>query len=143
MSTAVIIIIVVVVVVLILAAAALLSPQARVKRRERELEKRREGVVEGHRQEAGVRNERAQKAEQRAQLAEAEAQRERAEAQVQSTRAQVHEEGLADHELIDDNERKHFKGTSAVQGDPDADAAAGGRGAEGRGEEPTGRAADR
>jgi hypothetical protein len=37
---------------------------------------------------------------------------------VNEEKAALHERGLADHELIADEEREDFSGTSAVTGDP-------------------------
>lgn len=113
MSTGVIIAIIVVVVLLLLLFAWFLSPGAKVKRRERELGRRRDRAAETHREQAGIRSERATEAEKRAQLAAAEAQRERAQAELHAARANVHEHGLADHELVRDDERGRFAGTSA------------------------------
>ena len=122
MSTGIIIAIIVVVLLVVLAIAVFFSPKARVKRRERELGKRRDETIEQHREEAQTRNERASEIDERARVAEAEAerarveaQRQRAEAQVHEARAGVHERGLADHELISDNERERFAGTSAAE----------------------------
>jgi len=116
MSTGLIIAIVVVVVVVL--AAGLLFSRARgrlrVKQHERELGRRREAAVDEHREAAETRSEHAEAAEHRARIAEAEAQRERAEAQLHSERAQVHEQGLADHELVREEERDDFAGTSAA-----------------------------
>ena len=53
-------------------------------------------------------------------MAEQEAQRERAAAQAREEQATLHERGLADHELISDDERDEFAGTSAVPDDRDA-----------------------
>ncbi len=120
MSTGVIIAIVVVAVIIIAALLFALSPmreRARVRRRERELQQRRERVAGEHRQEAQVREQRAAVAERRARIAESEAQRERAEAQLHEERAALHEEGLADPELVQDHERERFAGTSAVRED--------------------------
>jgi multidrug resistance efflux pump len=89
--------------------------RARVRARERELGQRRGRVIEEHRQEAEVRTSRAQEAEQRARIAQQEAERERAAAQLSQEKAGLHERGLADHELIEDDERERFAGTSAVE----------------------------
>jgi hypothetical protein len=91
--------------------------RARVKRREHELDQRRDQVVTEHREEAGVRNRQAEEAEQRARIAEQEAQRARAEAQLREEKAAMHERGMADHDLIGDHERDRFEGTSAVEGE--------------------------
>jgi hypothetical protein len=115
MSTGVIIAAVVAVVLILLLFAFVMSPRQKLKRRERELGQRRERAVETHREQAGLRTERATEAEKRAQLAEAEAQRERAQAELHEARANVHEHGLADHELIGDDERDRFAGTSAME----------------------------
>jgi hypothetical protein len=77
-------------------------------------------------------------------MAEYEAQRERADAQLHQARAETHEQGMADHELVEDGERKRFAGTSAspkhgadVEQDPDRefDSAARGSAEGGRGPE--------
>ena len=119
MSTGLIIAIVVIALILIDLFAFIL-PRARrgaeMKKRERELEQRREHRAEEHRVEAAERRNQAEMAEQRARMAETEAQKERAEAEMREQRAQMHERGMADDELIDDHERDKFAGTSA---DPD------------------------
>jgi FtsZ-interacting cell division protein ZipA len=121
MSTGLIIAIIIVAVLLI-ALFAFVLPRARrtarVKARERELGQRRERAAEEHRVEAAERNRQAELAEQKARMAESEAQRERAEADLREQRAQMHEQGMADHELIDDEERDKFAGTSATRDDP-------------------------
>jgi FtsZ-interacting cell division protein ZipA len=124
MSTVLIVVIVVVVVAVI--ALLLLLPRLRERERirsqERELGQRREQVVEAHRDEASGRERRAEVAEQRARVAAQEAERERAEAHVHDERAALYEKGLADHELIGENEREKFAGTSAVEGETGEDA---------------------
>ncbi len=134
MSTGVIIAIVVVVILIVLLAAMLLSPQARVKRRERELGKRRDVEIETQREQAGVRNERARVAQSQADIAAAEAEqaqaaarKEQAQAQRHEAQAGLHERGLADHELVGEDERDRFAGTSAVEEPVDSDQSAGGR----------------
>jgi FtsZ-interacting cell division protein ZipA len=121
MSTGLIIAIVVVALILI-ALFAFVLPRARktaqVKKRERELEQRREGRAEEHRAEAAERRSEAEMAEQRARMAQTEAQRERAEAEMREQRAQMHERGMADDELIDESERDKFAGTSAMRDEP-------------------------
>lgn len=118
MSTGTIIIIAAIAVVAILAFALLLVlPGRRAKRRNRELDRRRQRVAAQHNQEAERRSERANVAEQRARMAAAEAQHERAEAELHAARANIHERGLADHELIRQDERRRFAGTSAVPAD--------------------------
>ncbi|HZU61741.1 MAG TPA: hypothetical protein VE983_12295, partial [Solirubrobacteraceae bacterium] len=72
-------------------------------------------AIQEHRQEAETRVSRAEEAEQRARIAEQEAQQQRAAAQRSQEKAGLHEEGLADHELIDESERERFAGTSAVE----------------------------
>lgn len=112
------IIVVVVVVVAILAALFAFMPRirerGRVRRRELELGQRRKQAVSEQREQADQRARQAEMAEQRARIAEQEARRERAEAELHQERATMHEEGMADHELIEDHEREHFAGTSAV-----------------------------
>jgi FtsZ-interacting cell division protein ZipA len=118
MST-VLIIVIVVVVVLIVGLLLVWLPRARerarLQKRERELDQRRDQVVGEHREEAASRERQAEVAEQRARLAEQEAKRERAESELAQEKANLHERGLADHELIDDDEREHFAGTSAAE----------------------------
>jgi FtsZ-interacting cell division protein ZipA len=149
MSTAVIIVIVVVVVIALIAvfvALPRMRERARIRGRERRLDARRDQVVTSHREEAAQRERRAEVAEQRARVAEHEAERERAAAQAREEQATLHERGLADDELISDDERDDFAGTSAVPedgatGDRGMDAA-GGRPAE-AGTPVDGRAAER
>jgi len=118
------IIAIVVVALIIIAALVFVMPrmraQARVQKRERELEQRRERVAGEHRAEADVRERQAQEAEQRARIAAREAEAERAQAQLHQERAGLHERGMADDELIADNERDRFAGTSAMR-DRDGD----------------------
>ena len=126
MSTAIIIVVVVVVVALVLTGLWFLLPRARVMRRERELSRRREHKVGEHREEAEVRGRRAETAAKRSQVAAAEAERERAEAQVHESKAKLHERELADHELVAEDEREHFAGTSAAEAPEHAERSAGG-----------------
>jgi multidrug efflux pump subunit AcrA (membrane-fusion protein) len=111
MSTGLIIAIVVIALIL-LAVFAFVLPRmrrtAQVKARERELNQRREQVAEQHRAEAGTREREADMADRKAQLAQAEAEKQRAEAQMQQQRAEMHERGMADDELVADDEREHF-----------------------------------
>src|SRR5947209_15095113 len=123
MSTGAIIAIVVAA-ALILLLVIFLVPRLRVRRRERELGRRRDHVAGSHREEAAQREQRAQTAQKRAEIAAAEAQRERAEANLHERQADLHEKGLADHELIEEHEREDFAGTSAVE-DPARDPRAG------------------
>ena len=122
MSTAVIIAIVVV--VLALLVLLVVMPRMRAKaqhaKAERELHDRRRTVADEHRSAADEGQERAERAAQRARLAEKEAERERAEAGVAQERAQMHEKGMADDELIADDERDRFEGV-ANTGSADAD----------------------
>jgi hypothetical protein len=120
MSTGLIVVIVVVVVLVVLGLLLLLTrlpkarERARLQQRERELNERREQVVDEHREEAASRERQAEVAEQRARVAAQEAERERAESQLAEEKAKLHEQGLADHELIRDDERERFAGTSAT-----------------------------
>src|SRR6476661_4632485 len=111
MSTGLIIAIVVVALILI-AVFAFVLPRARrkaeVRARERELAERREVVADHHRTEASTREREAELAERKASMAQAEAEKQRAEAQLQHEQAKLHERGMADDELIGDNEREHF-----------------------------------
>src|ERR1700753_1710149 len=124
MSTAGIVVIVVVVIVLLglLVALPRMRRRAQIRGRERRLDERRDQVVTGHREEAAQRERRAEVAEQKARVAEQEAQRERAAAQAREEQANLHERGLADHELISEDEREDFEGTSAVPENGDAGA---------------------
>jgi FtsZ-interacting cell division protein ZipA len=120
MSTAVVIVIVVVVVIALIAlfvALPRMRQRAQIRGRERKLDERRDQVVTSHREEAAHRERRAEVAEQKARVAEQEAQRERAAAQTREEQANLHERGLADHELISEDEREDFAGTSAVPED--------------------------
>jgi colicin import membrane protein len=117
MSVLAIIVLVVVIAAILIALFVFLPrlrERGRVKMRERELGQRRERVVSEQREEADSRSRQAEAAEQRARIAAQEAERERAEAQLRQERAKRHERGMADHELIEDHEREHFAGTSAV-----------------------------
>ena len=121
MSTGLIIAIVVIALIL-LALFAFVLPRARkksqVRARERELEQRRDRVANEHRAEADQRGHQASMAEQKAREAELEAKRERAEAELHQERAQRHERGMADDELIADDEREKFAETSAMRDEP-------------------------
>ncbi len=118
------IIAIVVVVILVLFALALVMPrmraQARVQRRERDLAERRERAAGEHRMAATEREREADLAEQRARVAAREAEAERAQAELHSERAGLTERGMADHELIDEDERDRFAGTSADRSLTDA-----------------------
>jgi FtsZ-interacting cell division protein ZipA len=121
MSTGLIIAIVIAAILLIALFAFVLPRarrQAQVRARERELGQRRERAAEEHRGEAAERNRQAEMAEQKARMADQEAKRERAEAELREQRAEMHERGMADHELIGDDERDKFAGTSAVGDEP-------------------------
>lgn len=124
MSTGAIIAIVIVALI-ILAVVAFLMPrmrrQAQIQKRERELQNRRERVADEHRAEADSRERQASEAEQRARIAQKEAEAERAQAQLHQERAGLHEKGMADHELIGDDERDKFAGTSAMANGADRD----------------------
>jgi hypothetical protein len=113
-------IIAIVVVALIVLAALFLIPrmkrQAEIKKSERELGRRREAVATEHRETADTRAREAERAEREARMAQKNAERQRAEAELHQERAQMHERGDADHELIEEDEREKFAGTSA---DPD------------------------
>jgi len=134
MSTVLIVVIVVVVVLvvggLLLTRLPKARERARLQKRERELDERREQVVDEHREEASTRGRQAEVADQRARVAAQEAERERAESQLAEEKAKLHERGLADHELIDDDERQRFAGTSATE--PLGDGASSAPGAAGR-----------
>src|SRR5215207_1930202 len=115
MSTGLIIAIVVVALILIALLFFLprMREKARVKARERELHQRRDAVAGQHREVADSRAREAEQAERQARMAQKEAERQRAEAELHQERATMHERGDADHELIDENERDKFAGTSA------------------------------
>ncbi len=125
MSTGAIIAIVIVALIII-ALLAFVMPRmrarARVRARERELQQRREQVAGEHRAEADQRERQAARAEQRARIAAKEADAERAQAELHQERAGLHERGMADDELIDDDERDRFAGTSAMRPATDAEA---------------------
>lgn len=114
-----VLIVVIVVVVLILLGSLLALPRmrerARLRSSERELGQRRDRVATEHREQAQSRAQQADVADRRARIAEQEAAKERAEAQLHEERAAMHEEGLADHELVNEDERDRFAGTSAVE----------------------------
>jgi hypothetical protein len=57
-------------------------------------------------------------------MAEHEATRERAAAQLEQERVELHERGLADHELVADDDRERFTRTSAVRTNPVQETAA-------------------
>jgi hypothetical protein len=124
MSTGAIIAIVIAALIII-ALVAFLMPrmrrQAQVQKRERELQNRRERVANEHRAEADSRERQASEAEQRARIAQKEAEAERAQAQLHQERAGLHEKGMADNELIGDDERDKFAGTSAMSNGTDRD----------------------
>ena len=119
------IIAIVVVALIIIALLAFMLPRmrarARVQKRERELQQRRETVAGEHRAEAQTRERQATEAEQRAKIAQREAEAERAQASLHAERAELHERGMADDELIDESERDRFAGTSAMSHDRDGD----------------------
>lgn len=132
MSVVAIIVIAVVVVALLVALFVFLPTvreRARLKARERELGQRREHAATEQREVAEQHLSRAEAAEQHARIAAEEARRERAEADLRQERAGLHERGLADHELIEDDERERFAGTSAVPDDAAVDQSGGGVGA--------------
>jgi type II secretory pathway pseudopilin PulG len=118
-------IVAIVIVALIILALLFLLPRmrkaARHKQAERELRSRREAVATEHRQEAAQRETRAEEAERKARMAEQAAQRERAEANLRHERADMHERGMADDELIDDQERDRFAGVAGPDETRDAD----------------------
>jgi hypothetical protein len=114
-------IIAIVVVALIVIGVLVMLPRMRAaaerKRAERELLSRREAAAGEHRGIASERESRAERAEQRARMAEREAERERAEASMAAERADMHEQGRADHELIDPEERDRFEGVADADRD--------------------------
>lgn len=116
MSTGAIVVIAVAAVIIVAGVLALpwMRERSRLRQRQHEVQQRRQRVSADHRQEAEIRDRRAEAAEQRAQIAEEEARRERAEAQRHEERAALHEQGLADDELVAEDEMQRFAGTSAV-----------------------------
>ena len=121
MSTGLIVAIVVAAVIIL--ALLVLLPRMRAgtqrKQAERELYSRRDAVAEEHRSAAAQRENRAEMAEQKARIAQQTAERERAEASLQAEQAKKHERGMADHELIDDNERDRFAPVANTPADTD------------------------
>lgn len=111
-------IIAIVVVAIILIALVLMIPRMRARaveqKRRRELENRRSAEAERHRTEAGERERRAEMAEQKARMAQQTAERERADARLHEERATMHERGMADDELIADDEREEFAGVAGT-----------------------------
>jgi hypothetical protein len=114
------IVVLAVVVVALVTAVLYVMPRAwerrRLGMRERELNRRREQVVKEERAQAASRSRLADEADQRARIAAREARRERADAQLSQERALLHERRMADDELVTDDERERFAGTSAVSG---------------------------
>jgi len=119
------IIAIVIAALIVIAVVAFMLPRmrsrARIQKRERELQDRRERVAGEHRAEADARERQASEAEQRARIAQREAEAERAQASLHQERAGLHEKGMADDELIDDSERDKFAGTSAMSPGTDRD----------------------
>ena len=115
MSTGLIVAIVIVAIIIIALLVMLprMRRKAELQKRERELGRRRESASMEHREVADERQLEAEEAERRARMAQKEAERQRAEAELHQERAQMHERGEADHELIDEQERDRFAGTSA------------------------------
>jgi Flp pilus assembly protein TadB len=112
MST-VAIVVVIVAAVLIVGALLAFGPSMRTKRRERELQRRRETAVEEHREVAQERVSRADEAERRAKF-------EREQAEQAERRADMHAAGAADHELVrEDDDPKLVE--HARTNDEDAD----------------------
>jgi hypothetical protein len=120
-------IIAIVVAALILLVLLVLLPRmrasAQTNKAERELHSRRETVADEHRTAASERERQAELAERKARIAQQEAERDRAEAGLQAERASMHEQGLADHELIEDHERDRFAdvANTGPAGDRDGD----------------------
>jgi len=123
MSTGLIVVIVVVAIILIAVLVMLPRMRASAKRQqaERELHRRRETVADEHRSAAREREQRAEAAEQKARMAEQAAQKERAEAGLMEERAKMHEQGRADHELVDEDERDKFADVMETPADRDGD----------------------
>ena len=117
MSTGLIIAIVVAAVIVLIALLVLtprMRERGRIRRRERLLEERRQQAAAEHRQLAETRAQNAEAGvERRARVAEQEARREHAEAELHRERAAASESGMADGELIGDEEHR-------PEADPDA-----------------------
>ena len=77
----------------------------------------REQAADHHRRAGAELFVQAEEAEQQARIAQQQAATQRAEAERREELAERHDQGLADQELIADDERERFRGTSAV---PDA-----------------------
>lgn len=112
MSTGLIIAIIVVAVIVIALLVMLPRMRAAADRRkaERELLERREAAAGEQRAVASERETRAERAEEQARIAASAAEREREQASAASERAEMHEQGRADHELIEPDERDRFAG---------------------------------
>ena len=123
MSTGLIVVIVVAAIILLALLVMLPRMRASAQRQkaERELQQRRETVADEHRTAAREREERAEIAEQKARMAQQAAEKERAEAGMMEERAKMHEQGRADHELVDESERDKFADVMATPGDRDGD----------------------
>ena len=123
MSTGLIVVIVVAAIILLALLVMLPRMRASAQRQkaERELHRRRETVADEHRTAAREREERADVAEQKARMAQQAAEKERAEAGMMEERAKMHEQGRADHELVDESERDKFADVMATPGDRDGD----------------------
>ena len=121
MSTGLIVALVVLALLLVAFLVVLPRMRASAKRKkaERELQSRREQVAGEHRDRASERDRQAEMAEQKARIAQQQAEKERAEAQLQNERASMHERGMADDELIADDERERFAGVSGPDTDRD------------------------
>ena len=124
MSTGLIIAIIVVAIIII--ALLVMLPRMRAaadrKKAERELHSRREAVAGEHRQAAVERESAPSRPSRRRAWPQQAAERERAEANLQHERASMHERGMADHELIDDDERDRFADVAGGDNRADADA---------------------
>ena len=123
MSTGLIVVIVVVAIILLALLVMLPRMRATAQRQkaERELNQRRETVAGESRSAAREREQRAEMAEQKARMAQQAAEKERAEAGMMEQRAQMHERGMADHELVDENERDRFADVMSTPQDRDGD----------------------
>lgn len=107
-------IIAIVVIVIIAVVVLALLPRIRARSEERKIEQRRGEVAGAHREEASLR-------EQRAQEAEAIARRERAQAEAHESQADLHERGLADDHLEEDHARFARDGEATQTADPGAE----------------------
>jgi FtsZ-interacting cell division protein ZipA len=104
MSTGLIIVIVVVAVLLIALLGFLRARRSSLAEKHR-LRQRRKEAIARHEEEAEARTRSADEAERRARIAAQEAERERADARLHKERAALHDRGMADDELMGDQDQ--------------------------------------